>query len=205
LESTPEFDAIMAQRTWDIERLCRIKGVGPATAERLVDTFGSIHGVVRASWSELAKVEGFSDVRARGVQDRLYESDIDAGTGSATLDGLMRAVQAEMVRKAGGDVRGWLVINEVYQHATQGPGVGLRVVLKHEDGIYGDKKIHTTFKQGAEVYADLLDHAGLAPEWQEVTPCELVRRQEDTLLGTAFEHAYHYGFALKINGEYHHI
>ena len=49
--------------------LDEIDGVGPARKKALLHAFGSARGVSRASWEDLAKVEGVSEPLARRIAD----------------------------------------------------------------------------------------------------------------------------------------
>jgi excinuclease ABC subunit C len=60
-------------------RLKQIPGIGTSRARALLDKFGSVAGVARASVEQLAGVEGFSAEMARKVVEYLNRGGADAG------------------------------------------------------------------------------------------------------------------------------
>ena len=58
-------------REWQLYILQAFPGIGPKTAERILERFGSIEGFVRASVSELASVEGVGESKAQRIKEIL--------------------------------------------------------------------------------------------------------------------------------------
>ncbi len=62
-------------RAWQVYILSSFPGIGPKTAEKLLNKFGSLRNVLNASPSELARVEGMSEDKAWLINKILnYES-----------------------------------------------------------------------------------------------------------------------------------
>lgn len=55
-------------REWQLYILQSFPGIGPKTAERILERFGSIEAFVRASISEIAKVPGIGEKRAEEIK-----------------------------------------------------------------------------------------------------------------------------------------
>jgi diadenylate cyclase len=72
-----ELDAVLEPRGYRL--LYRVPRLPDAIIERIVDRFGSLHNVLRASVSDLDDVEGIGDTRAKAIEEslkRLAETSI---------------------------------------------------------------------------------------------------------------------------------
>ena len=58
-------------REWQLYILQAFPGIGPKTAERILERFGSIEGFVRASVSELASIDGVGESKAQRIKEIL--------------------------------------------------------------------------------------------------------------------------------------
>ena len=58
-------------RDWQLLVLESLPGVGPKLAEKLLEAFGSVRNVFRASWVELAVKGGIGEARAKRIQKLL--------------------------------------------------------------------------------------------------------------------------------------
>jgi len=56
-----------------------VRGVGRKTARRLMERFGGLNKIQRATLEELKEVEGISDVLARAIYDHFHQRAPDGG------------------------------------------------------------------------------------------------------------------------------
>ncbi len=59
---------LSSTREWQLYILQSFPGIGPKTAERILERFGSIEAFVRASMSEIAKVPGIGEKKAEEIK-----------------------------------------------------------------------------------------------------------------------------------------
>ena len=59
---------LCSTREWQLYILQSFPGIGPKTAERILERFGSIEAFVRASMSEIAKVPGIGEKKAEEIK-----------------------------------------------------------------------------------------------------------------------------------------
>ncbi len=65
LHKKPKIDSI---REWQLYILESFPGIGPKTAERILETFGTVEGFMNASISELSKVPGIGEKKAELIK-----------------------------------------------------------------------------------------------------------------------------------------
>lgn len=71
-------------REWQLYIVQSLPGVGPKTARKLLEKFGSVKGVFNASFSELIRVEGINEEKAEKIIKIItspYGKDAKAGKG----------------------------------------------------------------------------------------------------------------------------